>query len=99
MPEAWTDKDERMYQHILESERKQGRGEQRAKEIAARRVNAQRRKEGRAENETTRGTGNPHTRLEERTAPQLRNRARELGISGRSTMDKASLIAAIRERN
>jgi len=99
MPDAWSEKDERMYEHILESEREQGRDESRAKEIAARRVNAQRREEGRTDNETTQGTGNPHTRLENRTVEQLRNRARELDISGRSKMDKQELVEAIRARN
>ena len=37
MPQqAWSDKRERQYEHIKESERKQGRSEKRAKEIAAR---------------------------------------------------------------
>lgn len=99
MPDAWSDKDERMYQHILESELEQGRARARAKEIAARRVNRQRRKEGRTDNKTTQGTGNPNTRLENRTVEQLRNRARELNVSGRSKMNKDELVKAIRARN
>ncbi len=46
MPEAWSDKRERQYEHIKESERDQGRSEKRAKEIAARTVNKQRREQG-----------------------------------------------------
>ena len=34
--------------------------------------------------------------LDERTADELRERAAELGIDGRSTMDKRELISAIR---
>ena len=44
-------------------------------------------------------TGDPRTPLEERTVEQLRNRATELDIEGRSTMKKAELVKAIRDRN
>ena len=47
MPKAWSRKDERQYEHVKISEKKQGRSSARAKEIAARTVNKQRRKEGR----------------------------------------------------
>lgn len=47
MPSGWTDKDERQYEHVKDSEVEQGRSTKRAKEIAARTVNKQRRKEGR----------------------------------------------------
>ncbi|MFW6090176.1 MAG: Rho termination factor N-terminal domain-containing protein [Gemmatimonadota bacterium] len=97
--EAWSDKDERQYEHIKESELEDGTSEERAEEIAARTVNKQRRKEGRTENETTSGTGNPNERLEKRTVDELRNRAAELDIEGRSDMTKDELVAAIRERN
>lgn len=100
MPQqAWTDKDERQYEHIKQSEMDDGTPEDRAEEIAARTVNKRRREEGRTENETTSGTGNPNTRLEERTLDELRNRADELGIEGRSEMNKDELISAIREEN
>lgn len=100
MPQkSWTDKDERQYEHIKQSEMDDGTSEDRAEEIAARTVNKRRREEGRTENETTSGTGNPNTRLEERTVNELRNRADELGIDGRSEMDKDELISAIRERS
>jgi hypothetical protein len=98
MPEAWSKKDERMYEHVKESELDEGRSEDRAEEIAARTVNKQRREEGRTPNRTTQGTGNPNTRLEERTKDQLYNRARELDIEGRSDMTKAELVDAIRDR-
>ena len=97
MPKAWTNKDERMYEHVKKGEKERGRSEDRAKEIAARTVNRQRREEGRTPNRTTQGTGNPTTRLEDRSVAELRNRAAELDIGGRSDMRKAALIAAIRK--
>jgi hypothetical protein len=98
MPQdAWTDKDERQYDHVRKSERERGRSKDRAKEIAARTVNDQRRKEGRTENRTTSGTGNPNSPLEDRTKDQLMNRARQLDIRGRSSMRKAELVDAIRK--
>jgi hypothetical protein len=98
MPKAWSKKDERQYEHIRKSEKEQGKSPQRAKEIAARSVNAQRRREGRTPNKSTQGTGNPHVSLEDRTVAQLRNRAQELDISGRSKMNKDELVAAIRNK-
>jgi len=44
---SWSDKDERQYKHVLSSEKKEGRGEKRAKSIAAATVNKNRTKEGR----------------------------------------------------
>lgn len=96
MPKQWTDKDERQYQHIRKSERQRGRSEDKAKEIAARTVNKQRRSEQRTPNRTSQGTGNPNMALEDRTVAELRNRAAELDIAGRSTMKKSQLISAIR---
>lgn len=95
--EAWSDKDERQYEHVKESELEKGRSEERAEEIAARTVNKQRREEGRTENETTQGTGNPNTKLENRTREELYNRAQELDVDGRSDMDKDELVEAIRK--
>ncbi|REJ80646.1 MAG: addiction module toxin RelE [Acidobacteria bacterium] len=99
MPKSWSDKDERQYEHIKQSLREDGKSEERAEEIAARTVNKTRREEGRTDNVTTQGTGNPNSPLEERTVPELRNRAAELDIEGRSSMHKEELVAAIRERN
>ena len=50
---SWSDKDERMYEHVKESEEERGRDEERAKEIAARTVNKQRRQEGRTLDQTS----------------------------------------------
>ena len=52
MPQAWSDKRERQYEHIKDSERKQGRSLKRAKEIAARTVNKQRAQKGEAKGES-----------------------------------------------
>lgn len=95
-PRSWSGKDERMYKHVKASERDRGRSKGRAEEIAARTVNKHRREEGRTGNATTRGTGNPNTSLENRSVAELRNRARELKIRGRSAMTKAELVQAIR---
>lgn len=99
MPEkAWSRKDERQYEHVKQSEIERGRSEDRAEEIAARTVNKQRREEGRTPNKRTQGTGNPGTSLEDRSRDELYNRARELGIEGRSDMTKDELIEEIRAR-
>ena len=47
MPRVWSNKDDRQYKHIKNSEQEQGRSEDRAEEIAAATVNKQRHKEGR----------------------------------------------------
>ncbi len=96
MPNAWTEKDERQYEHIRDREKERGKPMERAKEIAARTVNKQRRTENRTPNRTTQGTGNPNSSLENRSVEELRNRAAQLKIKGRSKMKKDQLIAAIR---
>ena len=99
MPDAWSNKDERQYEHVKESELERGVKEDRAKEIAARTVNKQRREEGRTPNKRTQGTGNPTLGLDDRSRDELYNRAKELGIEGRSRMDKSELVQAIRRSN
>ncbi len=98
MPSSWSDKDERMYEHIEESEKERGEKTGRAKEIAARTVNKHRREEGRTPNKRTQGTGNPRRGLQTRSKDELENRARELHIRGRSKMTKDELVKAIREK-
>ena len=93
---SWTKKDERMYEHVKESELERGVGEDRAEEIAARTVNKNRREEGRTPNRTTQGTGNPNRGYEARTRDELYNIAKEKDIPGRSKMDKQELIEAVR---
>jgi plasmid stabilization system protein ParE len=98
MPKAWSDKDERKYEHIKESELESGESVERAKEIAARTVNKGRREEERTPNTRTQGTGNPRRGLDDRTRDELYNRARELKIEGRSKMTKDELATAIRSK-
>lgn len=96
---SWTDNDRAQYEAIKASLLEDGKDEERAQAIAARTVNKRRREEGRTPQATTQGTGNPHTRLEQRSRDEVYNRARQLDIPGRSTMTKAELIAAIRARS
>lgn len=55
MPKAWSNKDERQYEHIKSSAKERGRSTKRAKEIAAATVNKQRRKEGRTKSKGRHG--------------------------------------------
>ena len=96
MPPAWTDKDERQFEHIKESSVERGVNEDKAEEIAARTVNKHRRVEGRTPNVRTQGTGNPNRSIEERSRDEVYNRAKELKIRGRSKMRKAELVEAVR---
>lgn len=98
MPKAWSDKDERKYEHIKEGYVEDGKSEEKAEEIAARTVNRSRREEGRTENTRTQGTGNPNTRLESRSKDELENRAKDLGVKGYSSMSKDELISEIRDK-
>ena len=107
MPQqAWNAKRERQYEHIKESERKQGRSTKRAKEIAARTVNKERARSGEAEesSRTSRrdmsssrrgglrsGTNRPRGRTKE----QLYDEAKRMNIRGRSRMNKQQLQRAV----
>jgi hypothetical protein len=51
MPEEWSKKDERQFEHVKKSEKEQGRSTERAEEIAAATVNKQRKKEGRTKSD------------------------------------------------
>jgi len=93
---SWSNKEERQYEHIKDSEKNRGRSTKRAKEVAARTVNKQRRQKGKTPQKTTQGTGNPNSRLEDRSKQEIYNRAKELDISGRSKMTKDELVKAIR---
>ncbi len=59
MPQAWSDKDERQYQKIKQSQLEADKSNKRAEEIAAATVNKQRREENRTPNKATQGKGNP----------------------------------------
>jgi hypothetical protein len=56
MPKAWSNKRERQYEHVKDSEKKQGRSTKRAKEIAARTVNKQRAQSGEAKSSGSRSS-------------------------------------------
>lgn len=92
---SWTTKDERQYEAVKQSELDRGKSEEVAKEIAGRTVNKQRRLEGRTPNKRTQGTGNPRTRLADRSVDELRNLAADRAVKGRSRMRKDELIQAL----
>ncbi len=98
MPKAWSNKDERKYEHIKEGYEERGTPHERAEEIAARTVNKERREHGETPNRRTQGTGNPRHSLEARTKDELENIAREENIRGRSRMKKDELVDAIRRK-
>jgi plasmid stabilization system protein ParE len=97
MPEGWSNRDERKYEHIRESSLDRGTSESRAREVAARTVNRDRREEGRTPNQRTQGTGRPHARYEDRTRDELYNLAKDRNIQGRSSMSRDELIRALRK--
>jgi hypothetical protein len=107
MPQrAWSNKRERQYEHIKESEKKQGRSTKRAKEIAARTVNKERARTGEAResSRTSRrdissgrrgGLRSGTRRPKGRTKEQLYNEAKNMNIEGRSKMNKQQLQRAV----
>ena len=107
MPQkAWSNKRERQYEHIVESEKSQGRSTKRAKEIAARTVNKERARSGEAR-ESSRssradmssyrrgGQRSGTNRPKGRTKEQLYNEARQMNVRGRSRMNKQQLQRAV----
>lgn len=98
MPQKWSNKDERKYEHIKESSKERGVPKKRAKEIAARTVNKDRREEGRTPKKTTSGTGNPNKKLNERSKDELYNLAKQKNIEGRSSMNRGELLKALTGR-
>src|SRR6266436_5445316 len=85
----------RQYEHIKESERKQGRSTKRAKEIAARTVNKERARSGQSRTASRSSTRDMSSSRRgglrsgtNRTKEQLYNEARRLNIQGRSKMNK-----------
>jgi hypothetical protein len=95
---SWTKKEDRMYEHIRDSNIDRGVKSERAKEIAARTVNKHRREEGKTPNKQTQGTGNPNRSLDDRSVDELYNIAKQLKIEGRSRMKKEELVNAIRAK-
>jgi hypothetical protein len=106
MPAEWTQKQERKYTHIVESERRSGEPAPRAKEIAARTVNKERARRGQTQtasrssiddvSSSHRGGVRAHrSGPRGRTKAQLMNEARRRNIHGRSRMSKAELERAV----
>ena len=108
MPQsAWNEKRERQYEHVKESERKQGRSTNRAKELAARTVNKERARSGETKGSPSRtstrdissgrrgGLRSGSNRPKGRTKEQLYNEAKRMNIPGRSTMSKMQLQRAV----
>jgi hypothetical protein len=99
----------RQYEHVKESERKQGRSESRAEEIAARTVNKERARSGEAHSSSPTSTRDLSSgrrgglrsgtkRPRGRTKEQLYQEAKKLGIKGRSRMNKPELQRAVDRR-
>jgi len=105
MPEAWSKKRERQYEHIKESEKRQGRSNKLAEEIAARTVNKERARHGEARvasrtstqdiSSGRRGGLRSHSGARGRTYRQLYEEARRQNVRGRSTMNKSQLERAV----
>ena len=110
MPQkTWSNKRERQYEHIKDSEKKRGASTKRAKEIAARTVNKERARSGEAKSSSRtsrrdmssgrRGSQRSGTnRPKGRTKEQLYNEAKRMNIAGRSKMNKAQLQRAVDRR-
>jgi hypothetical protein len=96
----------RQYEHVKDSEKSQGAGEDRAEEIAARTVNKERARAGESQQRSRTSTEDMSSsrrggqrsgtdREKGRTRDQLYAEAKKLGIEGRSQMDKAQLQRAV----
>ena len=106
MPQAaWNEKRERQYQHIRQGLRDRGKPEGTAEEIAARTVNKERARAGEARESSRsstddissgrRGGLRSHRGAGGRTYKQLYNEAKDKGVKGRSSMNKAQLERAV----
>ena len=99
----------RQYEHIKESEKQQGRSTRRAEEIAARTVNKERARSGESRERSRTSTSDMSlsrrgglrsgtNRPKGRTRDQVYNEARQMGVEGRSKMNKAQLQRAVDRR-
>jgi hypothetical protein len=96
----------RQYEHIRDSQKSQGASESRAEEIAARTVNKERARSGESRTRSRTSTQDMSSsrrggqrsgtnRQKGPTRDQLYNEAKQLGIEGRSSMNKRQLQRAI----
>jgi hypothetical protein len=95
----------RQYEHIRKSEKKAGRSEKRAEQIAARAVNKEKARSGESKTSlrsstngssaSSRGGKRSGSGPGGRTREQLYNDAKKLGIEGRSKMSKSQLQRAV----
>ncbi|WP_410642800.1 plasmid stabilization protein [Amycolatopsis sp. lyj-346] len=107
MPQSWSGKRERQYEHIKDSAEDRGASTKRAKEIAARTVNKNRAQSGesRQAGKTSVKDKSPQQRGGERSGnrkgpggpkkDQLYNEAKKKNIDGRSKMTKKELERAL----
>jgi len=108
MPREWTDTQERKYKHIVESQRERGASTDLAEEIAARTINKERARKGQSKtasrssvadlSSSRRGGLRSAGGARGRTRDQLYNEARQMGIDGRSKMNKEQLRRAVDAR-
>jgi hypothetical protein len=96
---------ERIYEHVKQSELDEGRSEERAEEIAARTVNKERARAGESR-EASRESLTDISSFRRgglrsghgpggRTYDQLYEEAKDLGVEGRSKMNKKQLVGAV----
>jgi hypothetical protein len=95
----------RQYEHIKKSEKKSGRSNDRAEEIAARAVNKERSRSGESKRSSSSSRRGPSASSRGgkrsghgpggKTREQLYNDAKKLGIEGRSNMNKKELQRAV----
>ncbi|HHV21606.1 MAG TPA: plasmid stabilization protein [Propionibacterium sp.] len=106
MPQdAWSDKRERQYEHIKESQLERGQDEEVAQEIAARTVNKERARAGESDQASRtsiedissgrRGGLRSHSGARGRTKAQLYEEAKRKNVEGRSKMTKDELLKAL----
>jgi hypothetical protein len=98
----------RQYEHVKQSEKKQGRSTKRAEEIAARTVNKEKARAGESRTASRTSTKDISSGRRGglrsgsggggRTRDQLYNDAKKLNIRGRSRMNKRQLLAAVNRK-